>query len=277
MLTTTTAATPRVDGHIANAEGGIIVRGDYYASGRYDSYNQNFVVASGLAIEGHKLEQFRDRSGKVRVAGAELQSCNCSGGLDISWLKSASPVYQISPSIKDYVLVEVPCVAVDYPNRNQDAFPHSELLKWRVAMSTMAYQTFRGKPTHIDHQNQDPTKAKGVIFDAMILPVLGKLHVVLLKGFDRSKDAQLAKQVQERARVGHSMGALVEKTRCSLPWCRFESNGRTTCEHVANGQGKGRIIQGHLVYEEMFDFYFIESSSVLDPAHLLALSGKIYA
>lgn len=267
----------RSDGHIPSADGtGIIVRGDCYAAGRYDPRNQTFVSAPGLAIEGHRLEQFRDRTGKMRVAGAELQSCSCSGGLDISWLKSASAVYQISPSIKDYVLVEVPSVSVNYPNRNLDAFPRSELLKWRVAMSAMSFQTFRGKPTHIDHQNQDPSKAKGVIFDAMLLPVMGKLHVVLLKGFDRSKDAQLAKQVQERARVGHSMGALVEKTRCSLPWCRFESNGRTSCEHIANGQGKGRIIQGHLVYEEMYDFYFIEDSSVLDPANLVALSGRVH-
>ena len=273
-MSTSLAAT-RIDGH-TTTEGGIYVRGDYYSAGRYDRGNQNFVVAANLGIEGHKLEQFRDRTGKLRVAGAELQDCSCAGGLDISWLRSASTAYHISPNIADYVLTEVPCVAVDYPNRNLDGFPHRELLKWRTAMSAMAYQTFRGKPTHIDHQNQDPTKAKGVIFDAMLLPVMGKLHVVLLKGFDRSKDAKLAKQVQMRERVGHSMGALVEKTRCSLPWCRFESNGHKTCEHIANGQGKGRIVQGHLVYEEMEDFYFIESSSVLDPASITALSGHVY-
>jgi hypothetical protein len=274
-MTETTAAT-RIDGHVLSA-GGIYVRGDYYASGRYDRSNQSFVSAPNLGIDGRKLEQFRDRSGKTRVAGAELQDCSCAGGLDISWLRSASAAYEISANIADYVLVEVPCVAVNYPNRNLDAFPHDELLRWRTAMSAMSYQTFRGKPVHQDHQNQDPTKAKGVIFDAMLLPVMGKLHVVLLKGFDRGKDAKLAKQVEERSRVGHSMGALVEKTTCSLPWCRFESNGHKTCEHIANGQGKGRIVQGHLVYEEMKDFYFIESSSVADPAYIVALSGQVYA
>lgn len=266
----------RVDGHSNTPEGKILVRGDYYSAGRYDPRNGLFHSAEAFSIEGYRLEKFKDEQGRLRVAGTELNSCGCSNTLDISWLKSASAAYDVSPDINDYVLVEVPCVAVNYPNRNLDGFPKSELLKWRIPMSAMAYQTFRGKPTHQDHDNRDPKKAKGVIFDAVMLPVMGKPHVVLLKGFDRSKDSKLAELVQKRNRIGHSMGALVEKTRCSLPWCKFISDGHKTCEHIANGQGKGRIVKGHLVYEEMLDFYFIESSSVSDPAYIVALSGQVY-
>jgi hypothetical protein len=35
-------------------------------------------------------------------------------------------------------------------------------------------------------------------------------------------------------------------------------------------------LRNHLVYEEMLDFYFVESSSVEDPAYVVALSDKIW-
>lgn len=264
--------TPRDhDGHYFHSDGGIFVPGAYYASGKYDS-GKGLYTDDPYVIEGRKLEVIKDsHTDKVKVAGADLKNCSCDI-LDITRLKSASEAYDISPDIGDYVIVEVPCVVAKYPNRNHDAFGFDELTKYRIAQSCMAYQTFAGKPTHQDHENQDPKKAKGIILDAVMSPVLGKLHVKLLKAFDRSKDERLAKLVQTRGRIGHSMGALVEKTRCSLPWCRFVSDGRTTCEHIASGDGKGRRIQGYLVYEEMLDHYFIESSSVEDPAYIIALS-----
>lgn len=262
--------TMRVDGHSLESNG-IYVRGDYFAAGRYDSVNGVYSKDPHI-IEGHKLEVIAEpKTNRVKVAGADLSACSCDI-LDITWLKSCSGALDISPNIKDYVIVEVPCVVAKYPNRNEDAFSYDELVAWRTPMSRMAYQTFIGKPTHENHQNQNPKDAKGVILDAVITPVLGKLHVKLLKAFDRGKDQELAKKVQQRNRIGHSMGALVERTRCGLPWCNFISDGRSTCEHVANGEGKGRIIQGHLVYEDMLDFYFIESSSVEDPAYIVALS-----
>lgn len=270
---------PRIDGHVAHYDNhghyeGMIVRGDAYLAERYDASNQRYVPEPAI-IEGHRLEQFRDRNNKLRIAGPDLKNCSCDT-LDISWLRSCSDAYDISPKISDYVITEVPCVVADYPNRNGDAFGREELLEWRIPMSRMAYQTFVGKPTHQDHNNQNPREAKGVILDAVLTPVLGKPHVKLLKAFDRSKDPSLAKKVQKRNRIGHSMGALVEKTRCALPWCEYISDGRTTCEHIANGEGKGRVINDHLVYEEMLQFYFIESSSVLDPAYVVALSDVIH-
>lgn len=268
--------TTRVDGHTLT-EAGIHVRGDYYAGGKYDPSKQLY-TPEPFVIEGHKLEILRDKkSDRVKVAGHDLKACSCDV-LDISWLKSCSASYDISPSIEDYVIVEVPCVVEHYPNRNGDAFKHKQLTSWNVAAGRMTYHTFISKPTHQDHNNQNPLEAKGVILDAMLTPVLGKLHVKLLKAFDRSKDERLAKLVQQRGRIGHSMGALVEKTKCSLPWCGFVSDGRSTCEHIAGGEGKGRIIQGHLVYEIMeTPIVFIESSSVEDPAYIVALSDTQHA
>lgn len=228
-------------------------------------------------LEGHRLT-VQKREGRVRVASPELeklQHCAC-GGLDISWLPIAAEAYHLSSNISDYVLVDVPIVVADYPNRNMDAFSYKELTTFRPLIGRPAYQTFVGKPVHLDHDNMDPTRAKGVIFDATLIPFQGKWHVKILKGFDRTKDPRLAKLVQEKNRIGHSMGALVEETECSLPWCKYLSDGRITCDHIRNGAGKGEIVRGHLVYEGMRRFYYVESSSVEDPAYAIALSDKIW-
>jgi hypothetical protein len=273
---------PRPDGHstatdAAGVHLGTFIRGEAFLAEKYDPGKQAYVKGP-WSFSGHRLEQHRDAAtGRLRVAGEGLKSCSCDV-LDISWLKSASKAYHVSPSIKDYVIVEVPTVVAGYPNRNMDCFTYDELTEWRIPMSSMAYQTWIGKPTHADHNNQDPTQAKGVILDAVMTPVLGKLHVKLLKAFDRSKDQKLAKDLQKGEFIGHSMGALVEKTRCSLPWCGFISDGRTTCDHVSGGNGKGRIINGHLVYEELMDFFGIEDSAILndDQANVTALSDVLH-
>jgi hypothetical protein len=222
-------------------------------------------------IQGYKLDSVRLSSYKKIAVGDGLKACACNQ-LDISWLPLCAESYQISPDISDYVLVSTPIVLSTFPNRNLDAFPYGELTAWRPMIGRACYATFIGKPVHQDHQNEDPTKAKGVIFDATLAPFRGKWHVSILKGFDRSKDARLAKLVQEKNRVGHSMGTLVERTECSYPKCRFISDGVTTCEHIRGGEGKGQVISGHLIYELLRDFNFVESSSVEDNASATALS-----
>jgi len=231
------------------------------------------VSSSPNVIDGHRLKTVRI-AGKTLAVGEELKaaSCACDNRLDISWLKFAAEQYHISPKIEDYVLLSVPIVVATFPNRNHDAFPYEEITKWRSPVGRVAFQTFISKPAHRDHDNQDDTKAKGVIFDASLEKHFGQWHIVILKGFDRTKDKKLAEQVQQKNRVGHSMGALVEKTECSLPHCRFVSDGVSTCEHIAGGAGKGQIIRGHLVYELLRDWVMVESSSVADPASATALS-----
>jgi hypothetical protein len=227
-----------------------------------------------LALEGHKLEK-SIRNGKLVVAGEGINACAC-GTMAIDWLPFAAERYAISSDINDYVIVEVPIVVETYPNRNLDAFPYEELTAWRTQQGRIAGTTFIGKPVHQDHKNQDDTKAKGIIFDASLRKYHNHWHVVILKGFDRTKDARLAELVQKKNRIGHSMGCLVEHTECSLPWCRDIGDGITTCSHIRNGAGKGDLIRGHLVYEILRDFNFVESSSVEDPAYSLALSEHVW-
>jgi hypothetical protein len=226
-------------------------------------------------IEGHRLTQFKQH-GKLVVAGEGLNACACDR-IEIDWLPFCAEKYHISANIDDYVIVPVPIVVENFPNRNLDGFPYDELTAWRTMIGRPAYKTFIGKPVHQDHDNKDDEKAKGVIIDATLVPFYGRWHVKILKAFDRSKDERLAKLVQKRNRIGHSMGALVEQTECSLPWCRFLSDGVTTCQHINGGEGKGQIVRGHLVYEVLRSFNFIESSSVEDPAYVVALSEEILA
>ena len=230
-------------------------------------------------IEGHRLEKIRV-AGKDIVTGEGLESCACDNRLDVSWLPFCAEKYQISADIKDYVIVELYSVTASVPNRNLDSFPYDELTSWRSLHGMPASKTFTGKPCHQDHDNQDDTKAKGVIFDAAMARFRDRFHVKILKGFDRTKDPRLARLVQEKNRIGHSMGALVEKTECSLPTCRFLSDGVTTCDHIQQGAGKGRIanIRGEkfLIYELLRDFAYVEDSTVEDPANVFALTDYIW-
>lgn len=241
--------------------------GDCYLAEAFDG--TNFVPSP--VLDGRRFAAHTE-NGKRVVAGTGLDACACNR-LEIDWLPFAAEAYHVSADINDYVLTEVPIVVEMYPNRNFDAFPYGELTTFRPLIGAPAYRTFRGKPVHQDHDNADPTKAKGVIFDATMVPFRGRWHVKILKGFDRSKDRKLAEMVERGERMGHSMGALVERTECSLPWCRFESDGITTCEHIRGGAGKGEIARNNfLIYELLKDFNFVESSSVGDPASVTALS-----
>lgn len=233
-----------------------------------------FMPTDPLALEGHRLEIARTNDGRLVCASPELKKSYSE--VDISWLPFCAEKYQISPEIGDYVLVDVPIVVADYPNRNMDAFPYKELTDWRTAIGRTAYQTFVGKPVHQDHDNQVDERAKGVILDATFVEFRGRPHVKILKAFCRQKDPRLANLVQQRHRIGHSMGALVERTECSYPKCRFISDGRVTCDHIKKGAGKGDIIHGHLIYEKMLDFYYIESSSVEDPAYVRAITDNVF-
>ncbi len=233
-----------------------------------------FMPAEPHIFEGHRLEVSRTDDGRLVCASPELRKSYAE--VDISWLPFCAEKYQISPDIADYVLIDVPIVVADLPNRNMDAFTYKELTDWRTAIGRTAYQTFIGKPAHQDHDNQEDKRAKGAIFDSTLVDYRGRPHVKILKGFCRQKDPHLARLVQERNRIGHSMGALVERTECSLPWCRYDSDGRVTCDDIKNGAGKGDVVKGHLVYEKMKDFYFIESSSVEDPAYVIALTDHVF-
>lgn len=219
------------------------------------------------ALDAHRWEKSTSKkTGGLRVASAEL------GGrtLDVSWLPAAAKSYNISANIDDYVINEVPIVAIDLPNRNLDEFNFDDMMAFNHQQGRLTYKTFIGKPTHQEHDNTDPLKAKGVHFDAQIQqdPKTGMYHIVVLAGWDRTKDSKLADRILEGSLTSFSMGAFVDFTRCSHPDCdATSSTGHIMCAHHKNGTAKGSITSdGYLVYERCASTNFIEMSAVEDPA-----------
>jgi hypothetical protein len=96
----------------------------------------------------------------------------------------------------------------------------------------------------------------------------GIYHVVVLAGWDRTKDAKLANDILTGKRTGFSMGAFVDYTVCSYPDCKVSSStGHIMCDHSQGGNAKGSItVDGHLIYERCAGINFIEMSAVGDPA-----------
>jgi len=237
----------------------------------------------GHIIEGHRAvaELRTARALDGRPVPKLILATKSQGGsvnrreLDIGFLRDASDAYQISADPRDYVFVSLPIVTAGIPNRNMDCFRHQELTRFSPIHGRRVYQTFIGKPTHQNHKNQDPTKAKGIHFDASfrkynVRP--GQLgydaqtepmelwKVRILTGWDRTKDPELVRSILQRERTGYSMGALIDYAVCSLPWCQKVTTP-TPCEHVA--AGKGRMVRGYICYDNVYGVNFIETS-VLD-------------
>lgn len=212
---------------------------------------------------------------RVETQGGKqvLASKSAKGTVDFSWLKAASEAYNISDDPRDYVLAEMPIVHADVPNRNCDAFPYEEVSRFSTVLGCPVYKSFVGKPSHAEHDNKDPLKAKGVNFDAALVKTANPVGVSLwtimvLSGFDRTKDRALANAIARGERSAYSMGALVDETRCSI--CDgVTSNGRA-CRCI--GAKKGTIVMGALKYDKCFGVNYIENSSVKTPANPDAVS-----
>lgn len=198
--------------------------------------------------------------------------------LDTSWLKSASKVYNVSDDIRDYILVPNPVVTTSIPNMNMQGFDSKILLEFDLDRRRPRYKTFVGTPTHIEHDNQDVTKAKGVNFDATMISIpkynLGK--VVVLSGFDRTKDSYLCNKISSNKVNGFSMGATTSGYICSIcgghlgPGIRYRTcNCNVDYEDLFS---LGSVINGKLQYLIALNPVFFENSWVENPADFTALS-----
>lgn len=165
------------------------------------------VVSSDRIIEAFRHKHDK-RSQSLVIAGESL----INGNIDVGWLRAASETYAISEDPRDYVLVDIPIVTVDVPNRNLQAFPFEEVSYFDPLYGKMVYQTFNAKPCHQDHDNKDPLRAKGVIFDSSMefVPAYNVWKIRILSGWDRTKDRNLVDAIVRKKRTGYSMGALVE-------------------------------------------------------------------
>jgi len=235
------------------------------------------VVVAASTIEAYKNMYNYDKGQGVTASILEGKKTSASGAfkrdIDVSWLAAAADTYHISADINDYVIVDIPSVTIDIPNRNLQAFPYEEVSYFDNMQGSLVYQTFIGRPTHIDHKNANPIEAKGVHFDSALqfVPGYNVWKIRTLAGFDRTKDAKLVDDILSGRRNGYSMGALVQNFVCSN--CGKVETVKMPCRCMA--MGKGSIVDGRLVYQLCAGVQYFEQSSVDDPADPTALSNSI--
>jgi hypothetical protein len=173
-------------------------------------------------------------------------------------------------------------------NKNHDGWPSEELKK--------AYTSFIGKPIFVDHHNHDPRKARGVVVDAALhveediektasldpyyasAPAehLPPTWVELLLEVDAKAYPKLAKAIVDGDIDGVSMGANVERSKCS----HCSNWARSPEEYCAHVRSKGAYFDyvgpdgqktSKKSYEDCYDIGFFELSFVFDPADETAL------
>lgn len=190
------------------------------------------------------------------------------------WLPCAAEKLNISPNIKDYVIVPTIIMPSDLPNRNAVAFGLDQLTGWAVDAGMPAYKTWTGKPTFVEHKNDDPSQAKGIIFDSTMSPIPntdgGLWKVMCLLGFDRTRDPALANDIMTGRKRCYSMGANAKDFACSICGALASQNG---CEHVSPPGSAPKLKtdhNGYLAFSYVIDPCGFETSSVSTPAYLSA-------
>jgi len=191
------------------------------------------VVKAAYQIETHKnLEILKEgEKRKARIHATNYPAIE----LDLDFLPAASESYHISANPEDYIVVSLPIVTCDIPNRNLQCFPIEEVCHFDPLYGQMVYQTFKQKPCHIDHINEDPTKAKGVHVDASMqhIPKYDIWKINVLTIWDRSKDPRLIESILKKKRTGYSMGATVSHFLCSI--CgQIDNMDNNSCDHMKN-------------------------------------------
>lgn len=190
------------------------------------------------------------------------------------WLPYAAKKYNISSDIRDYVIQPTPTLPADIPNRNGVAFPLPRMVEFMPDYGMQAYKTFKGKPTFTEHDNQDHTKAKGVILDVSMRRIegYGRGHFWVMHGllaFDRTRDPQLANAILSGERNAVSMGAYTENYSCS--YCSALIGD---CDHLHPKEPLDFYALGnYLVYRQVTGFCGFETSSVATPAYSSACNN----
>ena len=193
------------------------------------------------------------------------------------WLPKAAEHYKISPRLSDYVLVPIPALFTDLPNTNGEGLSFAEATAFNPKHGMLAYKTFKGMPTHFEHDNRDITKAKGVILDSFMRPIKnignGKYwKIVLLLAFDRTKDPQLAQAIATGQMNSYSVGYYYTAYTCTV--CGHmvtQDRIGNTCSHTMPGRKTYKTPNGKLAYRLLRNAKGFECSAVGTPAFISAL------
>lgn len=192
-------------------------------------------------------------------------------------IQYAAQEYRISNNPSDYVIVPVPIIITDTPNRNGVSFPAKEIAQFSPEHGMPYFKTWSGKPCFREHENKDPRKAKGIVLDTVMNKVRnypGFYKIITLLAFDRTKDEELYNSIRQGNDNSYSMGAYVGVYRCSL--CGALSHAKkATCSHIDPQRVNFYDVNGNLVYREALQAQGFEVSSVDVPAFPAAVSDFI--
>lgn len=232
-------------------------------------------------FEMHSLLKRKDvvktSGGDLVMASAISEAVPQGEVLDVTnWLPSAAKEYNISPDINDYLMVPVFTIPSELPNRNGVGFPLAELTAFSPEHGMSYYKTFKGKPTHYEHNNKDHTIAKGVIGDVYMRRLKGFSNdkiwkLVELLMFDRTRDADLCKDILSGKINAYSMGAYVGGYTCSF--CGADLGH---CSHLHPDKKFDFYMLGnHLVYRRVKKPVGFETSAVGTPAYSVAAQDTV--
>ena len=159
-------------------------------------------------------------------------------------------------------------------NQNYDGWPSDELKK--------SYKTFIGKPVFVNHENHDPTKARGVVVAARYAENGMDKYIEVVQEIDAGRFPKLAHEIKTGGLDSVSMGAEAGFTICS--YCHNKATDlHDMCDHVINHKGKtlSRFDrrtgskEDILVFESCHKISFFELSYVFEPADETAVASKV--
>jgi len=232
-------------------------------------------VSNNHVIEGYSLEEQKHRVVAAYDSPKAISDMRNVLDMSTSWLEPVSEKYKISSNIKDYIFVPVVIFSTNLPNRNGVGFPVEPLLEFNPETGCLGYESWKRKCLHVEHDNKDITKSKGTIFDSRIFPMRnakGNLFkVVLLTGWDRSKDPVLANQILSGERTNYSMGSWSSDFTCSVCGSAFSKN-QNGCGHLfvlGKEPPKMQEVNGQLAFWKVTSVLGFECSSVRVGAYSL--------
>ncbi len=145
---------------------------------------------------------------------------------------------------KGFIYTQVRAISARI-NQNYDAWPSEELKK--------SFRTFLGKPVFVNHQNFDPTKARGRVIAARYRESGDDKYIEVIQEIDANRFPKLAKEIHEGGLDSVSMGVEAGFTKCSI--CDNKATDISDmCSHVKHHKGEtlrhAKTGEPTLVYEK---------------------------
>lgn len=153
-------------------------------------------------------------------------------------------------------------------NQNYDGWPSDELRK--------SAHTFVGKPVFVNHQNADPSKARGRVVAARYVEAGNDKYIECIQEIDAARFPLLAHEIRTGGLDSVSMGAEAGHTICSM-CANVATDTHDMCDHVKFHKGEHLMKDGQpqLVFESCHKLGFFELSYVFDPADETAVVSKV--